>query len=273
MTQEIVRTHAPNQTDLPSRKDTIRVFDRIADKHSKSREIYRNRSILRKMVEFSNVKSGMIVADLGMGEGVVSRYFSDVVGNKGLVVGLDISGCMTKAARRQSNGTHKNLDFILSDLSSIPLRKRCLPVVVCRFLLHHIHDSRSFFWNLYHLLKPNGHALICDGVTPRIAAVDSFFNTVARIRDPSHVRYYTKHEILEMFKDVGFRDIRCSDNLYKEKMISLKRWVGCINPSIYSDLRRRFAKVNKNVKKALEIRITNTDVFFRVPLVIVAGQS
>jgi len=73
------------------------------------------RFIKKLMYEETDVKEGYRVAELGVGNGRNAILLSQRVGNKGMVVGFDISNDMLKKARRKT-GRYGNIRIVKHDI-------------------------------------------------------------------------------------------------------------------------------------------------------------
>src|SRR4030065_1509308 len=73
-----------------------------------------------RLVGDARISPGQQVLDLGCGTGCPSILAAQAVGDRGAVVGLDLSANMLAAARRKAEGAGlKNISFHTNDVSSL----------------------------------------------------------------------------------------------------------------------------------------------------------
>lgn len=120
-----------------------------------------------RVVELAGVKPGMVVADIGAGEGYYTVRLAPVVGAKGRVLAQDISPEIRDrlAQRVQREG----LDNVAVRLG-VPEDPKLPPGSFDRiFLVHMYHEVTApyeFLWNLRAGLKPGGEVIVVDADRP-----------------------------------------------------------------------------------------------------------
>jgi len=250
---------------------------RLRDVFEKRVQIYwRTKShvdprFLCDIVKSSRARKNGIVLDLGTGIGIVALAFSQKVGAKGTVIGIDLSSRVLAEARHWGNGS-ENLNFTASDIENMPFKNESFTVISSRFVLHHLVSPKSMLIEAYRVLKSGGHILIADGVAPELPEADAFLNEIGKARDETHVRYHTAAEISNMIEDAHFTDIQ----VYRDPIgypLSLREWVDSAEPSKYPILKKAFKKASKNVKLAFQIAQKKEDISFYVPTIIITGEK
>ncbi len=110
----------------------------------------------------AGLRSGMRVADLGCGVGLVTALLADLVGPNGRVVGIDASGAQLAEARERLDGRGKNnVSLVEASATDTGLPSGSFDLVYCRFLLLHLAEPDRALREMWALLKPNG-ILVCE---------------------------------------------------------------------------------------------------------------
>ncbi len=106
------------------------------------------------------VKKGSSVLDVGCGSGEITRGIIDLVGESGLVVGIDTSAHLIGLAN-QNFSTIKNLSFEVADISSYPSDRK-YDVVTSARVLQWLSNPEEVLIRMRHLLKNGGCLTILD---------------------------------------------------------------------------------------------------------------
>jgi len=92
----------------------------------------------------------MVVGLFQAGAGSIARWMSEVVGEMGKVVAVDLD------TRFIANINLPNVEVIKEDIQNLSLDDRSFDLIHARYVLIHISDFRSALANMLKLLKPNG---------------------------------------------------------------------------------------------------------------------
>ncbi len=115
--------------------------------------------------EFAQIKEGDTVVDLGSGAGNDCFVARALVGEKGKVIGIDMTEEMIeKAGRNVAKLGYKNIEFILGDIEKMPLEDAIADVVVSNCVLNLVPDKTKAFSEIVRILKPKGHLSVSDVV-------------------------------------------------------------------------------------------------------------
>jgi len=111
----------------------------------------------KRLVELANIQETDVVIDLGCGTGISSQEVYQRIGNKGKLIGIDISPKMLEFAKKKFQGKD-NVRFIIGDgyhLSDLVDEK--VDVVLSNFTFYYfLSDLNSLFRQVYKMLRPEG---------------------------------------------------------------------------------------------------------------------
>jgi SAM-dependent methyltransferase len=122
--------------------------------------------------EVADIKPGHTVLDLGSGAGNDCFVARSIVGDKGRVIGLDMTEKMiAKANANNAKLAFSNVEFRLGDIESMPVDNETADVLISNCVLNLVPDKAKAFAEIYRVLKPGGHFTISDivlqGVLPK----------------------------------------------------------------------------------------------------------
>jgi SAM-dependent methyltransferase len=143
---------------------------------------------IRRAIASLGLHAGMRVLDAGCGTGETLDGFLDVVGDYGLVVGMDLAAAHTTAARRAASS---DTLILQADLLNAPLRNATFDLIWCVNTLGHLRDPVRGLDALVSLIRADGRiALGQSSFMP-----DMFFAWDARLERVTNeaVRQYYRH--------------------------------------------------------------------------------
>ena len=115
--------------------------------------------------EFAKISPGDTVVDLGSGAGNDCFVARSLVGDKGKVIGIDMTEeMMEKANRNAGKLNYKNIEFILGEIEDLPLSNGIADVVISNCVLNLVPDKVKAFAEVYRVLKKGGHFCVSDVV-------------------------------------------------------------------------------------------------------------
>lgn len=148
-----------------------RMFDGIAEPYDRLNRVIslgRDRRWRAVAVEMSRVRPGDKVADVGCGTGDFSLDFARAVGERGRVVGLDVSPGMLKVA--DAKRTTANVPWLTlhrANACATGLPDAWGDVVSMGWVLRNVGDRGVVYEEILRVLRPGGRFVCIDMSRPR----------------------------------------------------------------------------------------------------------
>lgn len=190
------------------------------------------------------------VLDLGCGGGHVSFAVAPRVRE---VVAYDLSAEMlavvAEAARDRGFG---NLKTERGVAERLPFGDGSFDFVFSRWSAHHWRDLDLGLREAARVLKPGGTAAFIDTVAPALPLLDTFLQAVELLRDPSHVRDYTRAEWLAA---VGRAGLLAGGASERRLRLDIHSWLERIRtPAVQADaIRALQAAISDGVRRHFAI--------------------
>ncbi len=113
--------------------------------------------------DFADIKPGDTVVDLGSGAGNDAFVARSIVGEKGRIIGIDMTPEMIeKANKNKEKLGYKNVEFYLAEIESTPLEDNIADVVVSNCVLNLSPEKEKAFSEIWRILKPKAHFCVSD---------------------------------------------------------------------------------------------------------------
>jgi SAM-dependent methyltransferase len=152
---------------------------------------------------------GETVLDLGSGGGIDCFLAAKQVGEKGRVIGVDMTPQMLARARANAEKSGvRNVEFRLGEIEHLPVADGSVDVILSNCVVNLSPDKPAVFREAFRVLKPGGRLAISDMVAqgPVPAEVrkdlDSYTGCIGGAAEIA--------DIEKMLSEVGFVDVRIS---------------------------------------------------------------
>lgn len=166
--------------------------------------------------EFANMKQGDTVLDLGSGAGNDVFIASKIVGEKGKVIGLDMTEAMIKKANSNKEKLgFKNVEFRFGEIEDMPVESESIDVVLSNCVINLVPDKAKAFGEIYRVLKSGGHFTISDVVIS--GDLPENIKEAAELYAGCVSGAMKKGDYIKKINETGFKDIK----IFKEKSVSV----------------------------------------------------
>ncbi len=171
------------------------------------------KSFDENLLEYLDIKPGMIVADVGAGDGDFSIKLAQIVGPKGHVYANEIKNRLIERIdeKKEKQGID-NLTTILGNENDPSLPSK-VDYIILKLVYHHLSQPDDFMENILNYLKPGGRLAIIAKDINYVDPDNGRNNNDPCISDPIETR--------KAIEENGYRFDR-------EKNIENKRYVGYV---------------------------------------------
>jgi SAM-dependent methyltransferase len=161
-------------------------------------------------VALASLREGETVLDLGSGAGFDCFLAANKVGEKGKVIGVDMTPEMVeKANENAKNNNYGNVEFRLGDIEKLPVGDGSIDVVMSNCVINLSPDKGRTFQEAFRVLKPGGRLTISDIVL--LQDLPDFIKKSIEAYIGCVSGAIMKDEYLQKIKSAGFQDVRVID--------------------------------------------------------------
>jgi arsenite methyltransferase len=161
-------------------------------------------------VALASLKPGETVIDLGSGGGLDCFLSANKVGEKGKIIGVDMTPEMLDKARTNlQKSKHKNIEFRLGEIENLPIADNTADLIISNCVINLSPNKQRVFQEAYRVLKPNGRLMISDMVLLKSLPKEIMKNIQAYIGCVSGAE--KKTDYLNLIKQAGFEKIQVID--------------------------------------------------------------
>ncbi len=131
-----------------------------------------------KKLNHLKIKKGDNVIDYGCGPGGYLKRASELVGDSGQVIAIDIHELAIKSVEKLiQKHDIKNVKTVKANGYSCNVKDNVADVIYAFDMFHMIEEPKSFLKELHRLVKQDGKLYIDDGHQPRKKTIDKINNT------------------------------------------------------------------------------------------------
>lgn len=157
---------------------------------------------LRRMIKIAGLTGRERVLDAGCGAGHTALALAE---DARAVVAYDLTPAMlAEVERLAAERGRRNVVTRQGDVAALPFADGEFDLVVSRYSAHHWPTPVRALREFRRVLRPGGRLLLSDIVAPPEPLLDTWLQTLEVIRDPSHVRDYTREQWCDMLHDARF---------------------------------------------------------------------
>lgn len=199
------------------KKKVQNIFGKNAEKYVTSK-IHGDAAELNQLVQTLNPQKDWVVLDIATGGGHVAKSLAPFVSQ---VFAADLTKEMLANTARHLESL-KNIWYVLADAEALPFLDKYFDAITCRIAPHHFPNPEKFISEAGRVLKPGGHFLMIDNISPEEKELACFMNTVEKLRDESHCRCLSTGEWRKLFAASGLHE---TNSKSRKKTFEFKSWV------------------------------------------------
>jgi len=111
----------------------------------------------------SEIKEGSTVLDLGSGAGFDCFLAAKKTGEKGKVIGVDMTEQMISLARKNAERyCFSNVEFRFGDIEELPVESNSIDTIISNCVINLAPDKEKVFGEAWRVLKQGGEMLVSD---------------------------------------------------------------------------------------------------------------
>jgi len=160
-------------------------------------------------VALASLKEGEIAVDLGSGGGFDCFLAAKKVGQRGKVIGVDMTPEMIDKARENARkGKYTNAEFRLGEIENLPVADNTADVIFSNCVINLAPDKKKVFQEAFRVLKSKGRLMVSDLVLLKELpeAVKKGMNPTSCVTGAM-----MKDKYIETIKTVGFENVTIAE--------------------------------------------------------------
>ena len=227
----------------------------------------RDAHALDRVVDLSGAAAPDTVLDVGCGPGLLACAFAARARH---VTGVDVTWAMLQQARAEQRGRGlSNTAWVQADAARLPCRDREFSIVTSRLTFHHLLDPLAVLRDMARACRRGGRVVVVD-VCPAPDKAETF-NTMEKLRDPSHARALPLEELTALFESAGLQHPRVE---WWRMAGALESWLARSFPLPGNDehVRRMFRESLEHDAMGVEPRMQQDGaIVYALPMVFLGG--
>jgi len=224
----------------------------------------------RLLVETARLQKEDTLLDVACGPGLLVCSLAPYVRH---ATGVDLVPAMLELARKTAGEKGlTNVSWDAANVSALPYAPESFAVVVSRYTFHHFENPKAVLQEMVRVAAPKGRVAVIDvfARTPEQAAA---YDTLEKLRDPSHVHTLTLQELQSTAEAAGLRNL--SLRFYKVE-IALETQLKASFPKDPGDLekirRAAIADVGKD-ELGWGLHRKGAELFTALPIAVITGEK
>lgn len=162
--------------------------------------------------KYAGIHEGDTVVDLGSGAGNDVFIARRIVGEKGRVIGIDMTQEMINVAiRNQLKVGFANVEFKLGEIENLPLEDDNIDVIISNCVLNLVPDKHKAFSEIYRSLKAGGHFCVSDIVLN--GKISDDLKEIAAIYAGCISGAVDEKEYLDIINKTGFKNVEIKQRI------------------------------------------------------------
>jgi ubiquinone/menaquinone biosynthesis C-methylase UbiE len=226
----VLNQHRPRLEVAKIRVMTTTTLAGLRRQHESIREEFRKQAPhwarneitpdLRWVVGRLQLQLSLRVLDVAAGTGLLSQAIAPYVKS---VLAADLTPEMIGQARRQAELSETaNITFEQAAAEALPHSADAFDMVVTRFSIHHLQEPDVAFREMARVCRPSGKIAVIDLVSPEDEDLAARYNSLERLRDPSHTRALSPGQLQAALEEEG---VRIVDYFTREVQMNAHDWL------------------------------------------------
>lgn len=171
----------------------------------------------------ASMKPGETVLDLGSGAGIDCFLAAKAVGDKGFVIGVDMTPEMIAKAKVNAEKTGvRNVEFRFGEIENLPVADNTVDVIVSNCVINLSPEKWKVYSEAFRVLKPGGRIAVSDIVLTTAALPEELQNDLL-LYTGCMAGASSLPDIESCLAETGFVDIRISPK--DESREFIREWV------------------------------------------------
>ena len=161
-------------------------------------------------IALASLKEGETVLDLGAGAGFDCFLAANQVGEKGKVIGIDMTPEMVEKARENAKkGNYTNVEFKLGEIEELPVADDSVDIIISNCVINLSPNKKKVFREAFQVLKPGGRLMVSDIVLLKELpdyikeSIDAYISCVSGA--------LLREDYIAAIKNAGFQDVEIID--------------------------------------------------------------